>query len=169
MCVMRLALENHAAGLAAESRTEAELREIRIAVESMRQLTAKVEASGEEKSLLNDLVREDVRFHIAILTAAKNSLIKKEILRLHLISRIVSAHGGRSFVDRDESVVNRREVQAEHEAIYEAIARSDVTAAVNAMSRHIQTIINKQTLLHERELGAVSVRKLTEEELSYTP
>jgi DNA-binding GntR family transcriptional regulator len=171
MCVVRLALESHAAGLAAESRTEAELREIRLALEAMRGLTEQILSGASEQQLLQDLVREDIRFHIAILTAAKNSLMKKEILRLHLINRIVAAQGGaaRNFEDKDESVENRRNVLAEHEAIYAAIARADVDGAKSTMTRHIQTIINKQVYLLDRAGSRRVPVALTEEELSYTP
>jgi DNA-binding GntR family transcriptional regulator len=171
MCVMRLALESHAAGLAAGSRTEAELREIRLALEAMRKLTAQILADDGDPALVQHLIREDIRFHIAILTAAKNALMKKEILRLHLLNRIVAAQGGaaRNFEDKEESAENRRNVLAEHEAIYAAIAQGDADSAKNAMSRHIQTIINKQVFLLERAGSMRVATELTEEELSYSP
>jgi DNA-binding GntR family transcriptional regulator len=171
MCVMRLALESHAAGLAAESRTEAELREIRLALEEMRKRTAQILAGDAEPALVQHLIHEDIRFHIAILTAAKNSLMKKEILRLHLLNRIVAAQGGaaRNFDDKQESAENRRNVLAEHEAIYAAIAAGDADGAKNAMSRHIQIIINKQVFLLERAGSMRTATAMTEEELSYSP
>jgi DNA-binding GntR family transcriptional regulator len=171
MCVMRLALESHAAGLAAESRTEAELCELRLALEEMRKLTAQIVAGENEQRVIQHLVREDIRFHIAILTAAKNAVMKKEILRLHLLNRIVAAQGGaaRNFEDKDESTENRRSVLQEHEAIYAAIAAGDVDGAKSAMTRHIQTIVNKQVFLLERAGSMRSATELTEEELSYTP
>jgi DNA-binding GntR family transcriptional regulator len=171
MCVMRLALESHAAGLAAESRTEAELREIRLALDEMRKLTAQILAGDGDPLLVQHLIREDIRFHIAVLTAAKNSLMKKEILRLHLLNRIVAAQGGaaRNFDDKQESAENRRSVLAEHEAIHSAIAAGDADGAKHAMSRHIQTIINKQVLLLERAGSMRTATELTEEELAYSP
>src|SRR3954463_3325679 len=89
LCGLRLALESYAAGLAAGNRTDTDLQEIRFALESMRKLTEKIVAAKEEETLLAELGREDVRFHIAIMSAAKSDLIKKEILRLHLINRVV--------------------------------------------------------------------------------
>ena len=170
MCVIRLALESHAAGLAAESRTDAELREIRLAYEAMRKLTDRI-LEFEDEAIRHELVREDIRFHIGILTAAKNLLMKKEILRLHLINRIVSAQGGAAklYDDETERVNNRREVMAEHAAIYQAIVRGDAPGAASAMGRHIQTIINKQVELLERAGHGARSRELSEEELSYSP
>jgi DNA-binding GntR family transcriptional regulator len=146
MCELRLALESHAAGLAARQRTEDDLQEIRFALEAMQKLTEKVIAHPKDAKLMQDLVREDVRFHLAIMTAAKNELMKKEILRLHLINRVVSAPiGGPSAttaVDRQEEA-RRREVLASHVAIFSAIERGDGAAARREMESHIQDIIDR--------------------------
>ncbi len=65
MCDLRLALESHAAGLAASNRTEADLREIGFALEAMRRLTERKAAASKERSFAGrELVREDVHFHI---------------------------------------------------------------------------------------------------------
>src|SRR3954464_4115910 len=72
MCDLRLALESHAAGLAALNRTEPDLSEINFALEGMRRLTGEIAAAIDEHPLITDLVREDVRFHIAVMSAAKN-------------------------------------------------------------------------------------------------
>ena len=90
MCGLRLALESHAAGLAARNRNESELQEIAIALEEMRRLTDHIVHNDDGNHALPGLVREDVRFHLAIMAAAKNDLMKKEILRLHLIQLVVS-------------------------------------------------------------------------------
>ena len=90
MCELRLALESHAAYLAAVNRSEAELREIQAPLEALRRLTKRLNNGEDEDALMGDLVREDVHFHIAIISAAKNELMKKEILRLHLINRVVA-------------------------------------------------------------------------------
>ena len=89
LCGMRLALESCAAGLAAQHRTDADLHEIGSALEALRVQTDRYIAAEAEQPALGELAREDVRFHIAVMTAARNDLIKKEILRLHLINRIV--------------------------------------------------------------------------------
>lgn len=170
MCELRLALESHAAGLAARNRNEADLHEIRYAHEEMRRLTSEILAKGEEEVILAELVREDVRFHIAIMSATKNDLIKKEILRLHLINRVVMAN---PWVDhlpnqKAERDAHRPEVIQSHDEIYAAILNRDAPAAKLAMESHIQDIIdNRMSAIARSENGAVA-RELTDEELAYS-
>lgn len=171
MCGMRLALESHAAGLAAINRNESELREIEYALEEMRILTTQVVNAPAEEPILTELRKQDVRFHVAIISAARNELMKKEILRLHLISRVVAApppSGPDPVADRHERDRRRMVVLASHEEISEAIHRSDAAAARSAMERHIQDIVDNTLRLMKRPSTAASGRELTEEELSYT-
>jgi DNA-binding GntR family transcriptional regulator len=170
MCDMRLALESHAAGLAALNRTEADLNEIHFALEGMRRLTLEITSSADEQPLLGELVREDVRFHIAVMTAAKNELMKKEILRLHLVNRVVSGSGGgeKSGVKKTESDARRRAVLDKHNDIYTAIARSDAPAAKREMEFHLQELIHHNFLIMSRNEGGVLARELTSEELAYS-
>lgn len=173
LCDLRLALEGHAAALAALHRNKVELAEIKFALESMRTLTDQIVAAEKEEPLLGDLVKADVRFHIAIMTAAHNQLMKKEILRLHLINRVVSSpglssSGGRSPVPKPAMDAHRKEVMACHAEIYEAIARGDAAAAKAAMERHIQDIITRSVGANT-EGGRSLGRELTAEELIYTP
>ncbi|MSU23286.1 MAG: GntR family transcriptional regulator [Opitutus sp.] len=171
MCGLRMALEAYVAGLAAQLRTESDLHEIRFALENMRRLTALILKSEDEQPFLGELVREDVRFHIAVMTAAKNDLLKEEILRLHLINRVVSGltPGGQAAtmekIDRNR---RRTVVLKEHEAICQAVERGDGPAAKEAMERHIQDIIDTHILLMGRAANHVLARELTEDELSYT-
>jgi DNA-binding GntR family transcriptional regulator len=171
MCDLRLALEGHASGLAALNHSQADLREMRVALEAMRELTETINAQPTEQPLIDQLVKEDVRFHIAIITAAKNDLMKSEILRLHLVNRIVfgriASSEGRptsaaAKADRDE---NRRKVLISHDEIYEAISRGDPAAAKVAMERHIQDIIDKSLKVMVHAGGPT--RELTDEELVY--
>ncbi|MEO7597930.1 MAG: GntR family transcriptional regulator, partial [Opitutus sp.] len=120
MCDLRLALESHAAGLAAMNRTEADLSEIEFALEGMRRLTVQISGVDDEHPLISDLVKEDVRFHIAVMTAAKNDLMKKEILRLHLLNRVVSgsAANEKFAVKKSEADDRRRAVLEKHADIY---------------------------------------------------
>ena len=120
-CGLRLALESHAAGLAARTRSDADLQEIGLPLEEMRRITDELVVSGDLERLLPLLVREDVRFHLAIITAARNDLIKKEILRLHLVNRVVTGPAAlaRAKVQPEppEDMSHRRAVFASHEAI----------------------------------------------------
>ena len=169
MCELRLALECHAAGLAAASHNEGDLREIQFALGAMQQLTKRIIAADDEKPLLAELVKEDVRFHVAIISAAKNDLIKKEILRLHLLNRVVSGPSKSEHLKlkKSESDARRRTVMEMHESIYTAIERSDVAAAKREMEFHLQELIDHNLRGMTRvESGAVA-RELTTEELAY--
>ncbi len=171
MCGLRLALEVYAAGLAAQNRTSEELLEIRRAVDEMSVLTRRiVEDAPEDPTVLEELRREDVRFHIGVITAAKSELLKKEVLRLHIITRVVSgpSPGRDKTFDKEARSVHRLEVQRDHESIYQAIERQDVVTAKTAMERHIQDIIDNNIRSMARSEQIALSRELSEEELSYT-
>jgi DNA-binding GntR family transcriptional regulator len=169
MCDLRMALECHAAGLAAVNHSERDLREIQFALGAMRQLTEQIIAAKDEQPLLAELVREDVRFHIAIMTAAKNDLMKKEILRLSLLNRVVSgpSRTAQAALKKPESDTRRRAVLAMHENIYAAIARTDAVAAKREMEFHLQELIDHNLRIMTRAESGVTVRELTTEELAY--
>src|SRR3954469_8251825 len=103
----------------------------------MRRITNELVVSGAVQKLIPGLVREDVRFHLAIISAAKNDLIKKEILRLHLVNRVVSGPsalaqaGGRPEPPEDKD--HRRDVLKSHEQIYQAIVGGRITEAKREM------------------------------------
>jgi len=170
LCDLRLALESHAAGLAALNRSEVDLAEMQYALEAMRRLTTEILTEGKEDALLRELAKEDVRFHIAIMTAAKNEIIKKEILRLHLINRVVMPQpwmvgGGDGRAQRD---AHRPEVIVSHDEIYSAVFNGNAQAAKLAMERHIQDIIDHRlSSMARAETGMIS-RELTDEELAYS-
>lgn len=170
MCDLRLALESHAAGLAAAHRREADLHEIEFALEAMRRLTASILAAPQDEPLIAELVREDVRFHVAIMTAARNDLMKKEILRLHLINRVVSgpAIGERPVTEKRERDSRRQTVLESHDEIYAAIARSDTVAAKVSMEHHIQDIIDSSMRSLARAESGLIARELTAEEMAYS-
>jgi hypothetical protein len=97
--------------------------------------------------------------------------MKKEILRLHLINRVVASPapaGPDPVLARSARDERRREVLKEHEAIFDAIRRSDARAAKDAMERHIQDIIDNSLRGMARAERGVTARELTEEEMSYT-
>ncbi|MBL9216647.1 MAG: GntR family transcriptional regulator [Opitutaceae bacterium] len=171
MCGLRFALESYAAYLAAQERTGEDLREMALTLETMRRLSERlIAAKKEDKPTLDQLRVEDVRFHIAIITSAKSELLKQEVLRLHIVNRVVSGptpgqhNSPEGKAARD---ARRREVIRSHEKIHEAIARGNPVAAKDAMERHIQDIID--TAIRDMSLAEhqASARPLTEEELSY--
>ena len=169
MCDLRLALESHAAGLAAMNHTEADLHEIQYALEAMRRLTESLAAAAQEQAILSELIREDVRFHIAIMTAAKNDLMKKEILRLHLINRVVSGPSSGEPAAATKAIrdARRKAVMAKHDEIYAAITQSDAVAAKSSMEFHLQEMIDHNLRVMTRSESGVIARELTSEELVY--
>ncbi len=171
MCGLRLALEVYAAGLAAEMRTVDELHEMEDALEAMQRLTDASIASDDDEETIKALRREDVRFHVAIISSAKSELLKKEVLRLHIINRVVSGlESAKPFgaKTREESADRRRAVQGSHEAIYRAIERGDSVGAKNAMENHIRDIIDTIIRVMLKAERTSVPRSLTEDELSYT-
>ena len=169
MCELRLAIECHAAGLAAASHSDADLHEIEFALETMRKLTKRIIAANDERPLLAELADADVRFHIAIIKAAKNDLIKKEILRLHLLNRVVSgpSKSQQIALKKSESDARRRAVLTMHENIYAAIAKSDAAGAKREMEFHLQELIDHNLRMMTRVERGASARELTTEELAY--
>lgn len=171
-CGLRMALESYAAGLAAQNRTAEELRELGAGVAAMRLLSERlISQETEDRATLDELIREDVRFHIGIISAAKSDLLKKEVLRLHIINRVVSSPAttaASSKMDKAAKYEHRKAIQFSHEEIYQAIERGDVAAAKDTMERHIQDIIDTNIRLMAQDEKVLIARKLTEEELSYT-
>lgn len=171
MCGLRQALEGYAAGLAAENRSLDELHEMEEALEAMRQLNeTSVESEKEEREMILKLRREDVRFHLAIITAAKNDVLKKEVLRLHIINRVVTGLKDKSVVPpstMEQREAHRQAVLKGHGEIYRAIEAGDSAAAKRAMENHIRDIIDSVIRVMLRAERMAVPRELTEEELSY--
>ena len=169
---MRLALESHATGLAARNRTNIDLHEISLAVDEMRRITNELGETGAVERLIPGLVREDVRFHLAIISAAKNDLIKKEILRLHLINRVVAGPSALAKAnvqpEPPEDMTHRREVLASHVEIFDAISAGRVDEAKHSMERHIQDIIDRSIHRLARACAEVATRELSAEEAMYS-
>lgn len=165
-CGLRLALEGYSAALAATNHSPADLRQMKYALDAMRALTAKILAAEDEAPFINDLLREDVHFHVAIMTSANNDLMKAEILRLNMIDRLMVGPRAVKAVPKKDSDANRKRVLASHEEIYEAIFRGDARAAREAMERHIHDIVDK-TMRQIADAEVSRSRQLSEEELAY--
>ena len=82
MCELRMALEAQTAGLAAKNRTQEDLHDIEVALITMRDITSGLMKSRAKAPSLNKLALEDVRFHIAIMSAAKNELMKLSLIHI---------------------------------------------------------------------------------------
>lgn len=170
MCELRLALEAQAAGLAARNRTPADLREIEVPLLNMRTLSAELVSARVRAPRLQKIAREDVRFHIAIMAAAKNELMQREILRLHLIQRVaqipvVEIASGAAL--RAKQLANDERVLIEHETIFKAIADGDVRAAKQAMELHIENLLEISLRKFEQEERERVAQTLLPSELAY--
>jgi len=117
---VREALEVKAARLAAERATSEEVERIGI----FRDL---LEIEGRDIERETDL---DLEFHHAIAEASHNELLSRLMLSLQNILRQYIALSNQ-MTDRLETTVT------EHQAIYDAIAASDVDGAERAMSEHL--------------------------------
>lgn len=170
MSDLRLALESHAAGLAARNHDDDDLAEMEFALEAMRTLTKRIIAADKEQPMLAELAKEDIRFHIAIMGAAKNELMKREILRLHLLHRVVSGPSGSALpaTPKAQSDARRREVLAKHEDIFRAIKAGDAATARHEMEFHLQELIDHNLRMLTRAEAGVLARELTPEELVYS-
>lgn len=130
MIDVRRALEAEAAALAAERRTQADLRAIRQCVRALDQAVA---AGG-------DGVEEDLRFHRCIAEAARNPFLMATLDYLAQFMR-----GAISVTRANEA---RRgdftsQVREEHAAIAEAIAAGDATRARAAAATHMVNAVQR--------------------------
>ena len=168
MCDLRLALEGRAAALAALNRSQADLREIKASYELLKELTGQMQALDDETPLMRELQRADVRFHIAVMAASKNSLMKREILRLHLVNRVVIGPmvTAQTAIPKTERDLNRRKDLESHQQIYEAINRADERAARDAMEHHILDVIESSIQQMGETEGSLP-SKISEEDLAY--
>ena len=154
MCELRLALESFAAELAARKRSAEDMVEIQEALNQMNTLVDDLERSPDREALVNELVEQDIRFHFAILNAAGNPLIKSEVLRLHILNRVVRMNLGQLTVSdggANESPHLRRRLVLEcHRKIMAAILSRQPEAARNAMQEHIGDIIDRSMVAMAR-------------------
>lgn len=129
---LRMGLETQAAALAAKRRSEAQLAQMREALDDYRQLLANNDSC----------VEADRRFHLLIAQATGNNCFPEMLLHLGkaLIPRTqlnAQERGGEDFSQLGQIA------QAEHEAIYQAIRRQDADAARAAMLLHLSNSMER--------------------------
>lgn len=135
---VRLGLEVEAAGVAAERRSERQLRAIGAALDAIGR------AAAEGKPAVD----EDYEFHAAIATATGNPHFSMllEFLGRYIIPR-QRVRVGRGTLSEQNRYLAK--IQREHEAIHAAIATGNVAAARNAMRRHLLHGLNRLQKLEE--------------------
>lgn len=130
MVEVRRAMEAEVAALAAQRRSASDIRRIEKAVQA---LNAAVKAGGNG-------VAEDVNFHRAIAEATRNPFL---IQTLEYLSQLV--HGATQVTRANEArrVDFAAEVQAEHQAILQAIQAGEPDQARQAAATHMGNAINR--------------------------
>jgi DNA-binding FadR family transcriptional regulator len=123
---LRIGVETEAAALAAQRRSDDNLREMRGALAAFAEA---VESGG-------DAVRADLRFHGEIARATQNPHYAELMASLgtKIIPRARLAEGDAASAQRREYL---RRVNAEHESIFDAIAARDADGARAAMRTHL--------------------------------
>lgn len=126
----RYIMEPEIAALAADRRSDDELKALHGALDDMR-------TAGGDDSLLE---KADHSFHLIIAAASRNSALHSAIAGLWLLrgSTKISA-----FFDTKLRSAGVRPVVAEHETIYEAIKNKDGSAARRAMRKHLKNVVKE--------------------------
>jgi GntR family transcriptional repressor for pyruvate dehydrogenase complex len=136
---LRISLETEAAGLAASRRSEAQLQQLRAALDAFQ---ASARAGGET-------VPSDVQFHLLIAQASGNRYFH-DILS-HLGTNIIPRSRLNSAkLAQDDPVVYMQRVNNEHEDIFNAIARQDPESARAAIRTHLSN--SRERLRRAQEL-----------------
>jgi len=124
--LVRGALDELAAHCAAARHDPAAVAQLVLAHEALRERV-------EEGAPIEELIRHDLDFHIAIAEASGNPLLYDLLFDLHTLlaeaRRFSFATGGRP-----------RQSVSEHGEIVEAVRRGDPAAARAAMRRHVESI-----------------------------
>ena len=136
---LRISLETEAAGLAANRRSEAQLQQLRTALDAF------LDGAGKG----GDTVVSDVQFHLLIAQASGNRYFH-DILS-HLGSNIIPrARINSAKLAQDEPASYLERVTREHEDIFNAISRQDPEAARAAMRTHLSN--SRERLRRAQEL-----------------
>ena len=126
MLELRIGLETEAAALAAQRRSEANLREMRAALDEF----------GAALQAGRDAVAPDFRFHLEIARATQNPHFAELIATLGA-SMIPRARLDAPVPLTEERREYLRRVNAEHESLFDAIVVQDSEAARAAMRTHL--------------------------------
>ncbi len=147
---LRISLETESAGLAAQRRSDAQLAEMRAALDAFE---ANVVGGA------GDAVSPDFRFHLAIAAATGNRYFAD--IMSHLGSTVIPrARINSSRVAHEDLPQYLRRVNREHEEIYQAIARRDPESARAAMRIHLTN--SRERLRRAQEAAEAAARTPTQ-------
>lgn len=150
---MREALESFVAAVAARKHNAGDLAQMEHCIADMETYIKAYNSPDcpEEKKddLMRKIAQEDLNFHLALIDASRNRLIKEELLRMRLLQRVVlTAHRPRSFEIGEGSL---EEISEQHRRILEAVQANDAERASRAMAEHIGLISRRQISLRTKE------------------
>lgn len=137
---VRAAIEGEAAFLAAERRRDATLRQLKGSLDELARCVREGELGVEADEAFHELVcaASDNHYFVSV----RNSMRENILTGLRLTRNL----------SRTKSQKRLALVQAEHDAIYDAIARQDREAARAAMRRHIE---NARQRVFEGDAGGL--------------
>jgi GntR family transcriptional repressor for pyruvate dehydrogenase complex len=139
-------IERGCVNMAARHRTDADLAEIRAAVEAM-------EAAGIE---MDDMLAIDIDFHVAVSRAAHNAVLELAMNAIHIVRPYTN-----TMLLPHLSIAT---IAAQHRAIYEALVRADEGQAQEAFDVHVAHLeAVREQALADRRAEDLPVAALTHE------
>ncbi|MHB8870511.1 MAG: FadR/GntR family transcriptional regulator [Thermoleophilia bacterium] len=129
----RIAVESHAARLAAARRTEKDLAELEASTNDLKSAvlrTVHMDAAEVDAAAVASIVKADSRFHEALTTASKNSWLAEAVKRAR--GELFSAQRGSIYQHVVAATID------DHERIVDAIRRGASEEAAEAMRMHLQ-------------------------------
>ena len=149
MLELRIGLETEAAALAAQRRSDDNLRRMRAALADFRRAIE----SG------HDAVAADFRFHLEIARATQNTHYA-ELMGVLGETIIPRARLDAPVALTDERREYLRRVNTEHETILDAIARSDGDGARAAMRTHLANSRERRKRVRDQPAGRAAARSV---------
>lgn len=142
MYEVRIALEGYFAGMAAGRRTPEDVESLQTSLETMNSIAREMDkaAATEKKAMMRKLAHEDIHYHMLIAESARNQLLKQELNRLHILTRIIiTRHDEKGeSLEGEQLKQNLDEVWNAHRRIFEGIRDGNAPEAREAMEAHLR-------------------------------
>jgi DNA-binding GntR family transcriptional regulator len=159
---LRIALETHAATLAAQRHSEEDVERLEDLLSAMQQSIDAINSAANEDEkwqFHQQLAQSDIRFHLAIMEASRNQLICAEVDRFRVIHDIVLPLGKRPSQSRNiKSHADNMEIWDSHKAIFDALCNRDEMATYLAMKEHLTIPMQRTMRVMREQMETASVR-----------
>lgn len=159
---LRIAMETHAATLAAQRHSDEDIERLEDLLFAMRQAIDVLDSATEEEEKWQchqQLAQSDIRFHLAIMETSRNKLIRAEVDRFRVIHDIVLPVGKRPSQSRNvKSKEDNMEIWQSHKAILDAIRNRDEMATYIAMKDHLTVPMQRTMKVMRERMETASVR-----------